>query len=42
MPVTSLIQQMIGSLMNAGKGDADHSAIANFLEDMAGTTISGQ
>lgn len=42
LPVTSLIQQMIGSLMNAGKGDDDHSAIANFLEDMAGTTISGR
>ncbi len=42
LPVTSLIQQMIGSLMNAGKGDSDHSAIANFLEDMADTTISGK
>ena len=27
--------------MNDGKGDADHSAIANFLEDMANVTISG-
>ena len=35
LPVTSLIQQMIGSLMNKGKGDLDHSAIANFLEDLA-------
>ena len=42
LPVTSLIQQMLGSLLNDGKGDADHSAIANFLEDMANTTISGQ
>jgi 2-hydroxy-3-oxopropionate reductase len=41
LPVTSLVQQMIGSLMNDGKGDADHSAIANFLEDMANVTISG-
>jgi hypothetical protein len=29
------------SLMNEGKGNADHSAIANFIEDMAGVTISG-
>ena len=42
LPVTSLVQQMIGSLINAGKGDSDHSAIANFLEDMAGITISGK
>ena len=41
LPVTSLVQQMIGSLMNDGKGDADHSAIANFLEDMANVKISG-
>ena len=41
LPVTSLIQQMIGSLMNDGKEDSDHSAIANFLEQMAGLTISG-
>ena len=42
LPVTSLIQQMIGSLVNDGKEDLDHSAIANFIEDMAGTTISGK
>ena len=42
LPVTSLIQQMLGSLMNDGKADADHSAIANFIEDMADTTISGK
>jgi len=41
LPVTSLVQQMLGSLINDGKGDADHSAIANFIEDMANTTISG-
>mgnify|MGYP001005834629 CR=1 FL=1 len=42
LPITSAIQQMFGSLMNAGKADADHSAIANFIEGMAGTTISGK
>ena len=40
LPVTGLVQQMIGSLMNDGKGDLDHSAIANFIEDMANTTIN--
>ena len=42
LPVTSLIQQMLGALMNDGKADADHSAIANFIEDMAHVTISGK
>ena len=42
LPVTSLVQQMLGALMNDGKGDADHSAIANFIEDMAHVTVSGK
>ena len=42
LPVTSLVQQMLGSLMNDGKADADHSAIATFIEGMAKTTISGK
>ena len=42
LPVTSLIQQMLGALMNDGKADADHSAIANFIEDMAHVTVSGK
>lgn len=41
LPVTSLIQQMIVSLVNDGKGNADHSAIANFIESMADVRISG-
>ena len=40
LPVTSLIQQMFGALMNEGKADLDHSAIANFIEGMAGIAIS--
>ena len=40
LPVTSMIQQILGSLMNEGKGDNDHSSIANFIEAMAGTTIA--
>ena len=35
LPVTSLIQQMLGALINDGKGDSDHSAIVNFIEGMA-------
>ncbi len=42
LPITSLIQQMLGALINSGKGDADHSAIANIIEDMAGIKISGK
>ena len=41
LPVTSLVQQMLVSLINEGKGNADHSAIANFIEDMAGVKIAG-
>lgn len=42
LPVTGLIQGMLGSLTNDGKQDLDHSAIANFIEDMANTTVSGK
>ena len=35
LPFTSLVQQMIMALMNEGKGDLDHSAIVNFIEEMA-------
>lgn len=40
LPVTSLVQQMIGALVNTDRGDRDHSAIANFIEDMAARQIS--
>jgi 2-hydroxy-3-oxopropionate reductase len=39
LPFTGMVQQMLISLMNEGKGDLDHSAIVNFLEDMAGTAV---
>ena len=39
LPLTSLVQQILMSLMNEGKGDLDHSAIVNFIEDMAGTEV---
>jgi 2-hydroxy-3-oxopropionate reductase len=35
LPFTSLVQQMLISLMNNGRGDLDHSAIVTVLEDMA-------
>jgi len=39
LPFTALVQQMLISLMNEGKGDLDHSAIVNFIEDMAGIEV---
>ncbi len=35
LPVTALVQQMLGALVNDGEADADHSAILHFLEDLA-------
>jgi 2-hydroxy-3-oxopropionate reductase len=35
LPVTALVQQMLTSLMTAGRGDYDHSGIVTFLEDLA-------
>ena len=39
LPLTSLVQGMLMSLMNDGKGNLDHSAIAQFIEEMAGIEI---
>jgi len=39
LPLTSAVQQMLIALMNAGKGDLDHSAIAQFVEGMAGVEV---
>jgi 2-hydroxy-3-oxopropionate reductase len=39
LPVTSLVQQMLGALINQGRGDYDHSAITNFVEDLANTQV---
>ncbi len=39
LPLTSLVQQMLVSLINDGKGNLDHSAIATFIEEMAGIEI---
>ncbi len=42
LPVTALVQQMVGSLVNEGKAENDHSSIANFIEGLAKTTIASQ
>lgn len=39
LPFTSLAQQVLVALMNKGCGDLDHSAIATFIEDMAGVEV---
>ena len=39
LPVTSLVQQMLGALIVRGKGENDHSAIVNFIEDLANVEI---
>lgn len=35
LPFTSMVQQMLVASMNNGRGDLDHSAIVNIIEDMA-------
>ena len=35
LPVTAQVQQILGSLVNHGDGDSDHSAILHFIEQMA-------
>ena len=39
LPLTSLVQQMLLSLLSEGKGDLDHSAIATVLEKLSNVTI---
>jgi 2-hydroxy-3-oxopropionate reductase len=39
LPLTSTVQQMLMALINEGKGDLDHAAIATFIEDMAGIEV---
>jgi 2-hydroxy-3-oxopropionate reductase len=40
LPVTALVQQMLGSLINDGEQDADHSAILHFIEQLAGVEVN--
>ena len=35
LPVTALVQQMLGALINDGESEADHAAILHFLEGLA-------
>ena len=35
LPVTALVQQMLGALINDGESEADHSAILHYLEGMS-------
>ena len=39
LPITSLVQQMLLSLMGEGKGELDHSAIATFIEKLSHAEI---
>ena len=39
LPITSLVQQMLVSLINDGKGDLDHSGIVQFVEKLAQVEI---
>jgi 2-hydroxy-3-oxopropionate reductase len=40
LPLTSIVQGMIMSLMNEGKEDLDHSAIVTAIERMAGVEVA--
>ncbi len=35
LPVTSLLQQILGALVNDGEQESDHSAILKFIEGLA-------
>ena len=35
LPVTSLLQQMLGALMNEGEAESDHSVILKFVENLS-------
>jgi len=39
LPLTSLVQQMLISLMNQGHGDLDHSALALFTEGLSAVKV---
>jgi 2-hydroxy-3-oxopropionate reductase len=39
LPLTGVVQNMLVSLMNDGKGDLDHSAIVQFIEQMSAIEV---
>ena len=42
LPLTGLVNSMLISLMNDGKGELDHSAIVQHLEQMSATEVVGR
>lgn len=42
LPLTSLMYQILGALVNEGKGDSDHSAIIEFNERIANVTVKDE
>ncbi len=42
LPVTALVQQMLGALVNDGEQESDHSALLKFVEDMAGIEVKAK
>ena len=39
LPVTALVQQMLGALVNDGEQEADHSVLLKFVEGLAGIEV---
>ena len=39
LPVTALVQQMLGTLVNDGEQESDHSALLKFVEDLSGIEV---
>ena len=39
LPLTSVVQNMLVSLINSGKGELDHSAIVQFVEQMSAVEV---
>jgi 2-hydroxy-3-oxopropionate reductase len=41
LPVSALVDQFFTNMVNAGKGDLDHSALLTLIEELSAHTISG-
>ena len=39
LPVTALLQQMLGAMVNGGEQESDHSALLKFVEGLAGIEV---
>ena len=42
LPVTALLQQMLGALVNEGEQESDHSALLKFVEGLAGIEVKAR